>query len=106
MAKFVLLYIGGGMPETEEETAQVMKAWEAWYGELGAAVIDPGDPFTPVAKSVASNGAVSDGPKGLMVSGYTILEAGSIDEAVKMAQSCPVLKSGADISVFEAFEVG
>jgi len=26
------------------ETAQVMKAWEAWYGELGAAVVDPGYP--------------------------------------------------------------
>lgn len=106
MAKFVLLYVGGGMPETEEETSQVMKAWETWYGELGAAVVDPGYPFTPVAKSVASNGAVSDGPAGTMASGYTILEAGSLDKVAKMAQGCPVLQGGGDISVIETFEVG
>jgi len=106
MAKFLLLYVGGGMPETEEETAQVMKAWEAWYGKLGKAVVDPGYPFTPIAKSVASNGAVSDGPAGTMASGYTIVEAGSLDEAAKMAQGCPVLQGGGDISVFETFEVG
>lgn len=106
MAKFVLLYIGGGMPETEAETAEVMKAWEAWYIQLGKAVVDPGNPFTPQAKSVTSDGNISDGPAGTMATGYTILEAGSLDEAAKMAQSCPVLQGGADISIFETFEVG
>lgn len=106
MAKFVLLYSGGGMPETEAETAEVMKAWEAWYGQLGKAVVDPGDPFTPVAKSIASDGTVSDGPAGTMATGYTIIQAGSLDEATKMAKSCPVLQGGADISIFETFEVG
>ena len=105
MTKFLLLYIGGGMPETEAETAAVMKAWEAWYTALGSAVVDPGNPFTPVAKKVASSGAVSDGPAGTMASGYTIVQAESLEKAVKMAQSCPVLQGGADISVFETFEV-
>jgi hypothetical protein len=105
MTKYLLLYHGGGMPETEEENAAVLKAWEAWYTQLGNAVVDPGNPFTPNAKSVASDSKVSDGPAGTMASGYTILEAGSLDEAAKMAQSCPVLQSGAQISVFETFNV-
>ena len=106
MAKYVLLYVGGdSMPETEAETAAVMKAWEAWYTGLGSAVVDPGNPFSPGAKSIASNGTVSDGPVGAMVTGYTILQAESLDEAVGMAQGCPVLQSGAEISVFETFEV-
>ncbi len=105
MTKFLLLYIGGGMPETEEETAQVMKAWEAWYNDLGSAVVDPGYPFQPKAKSVSSSGAVSDAPAGMMATGYTILQAESLDKAAKLAQSCPVLKGGADISIFETFEV-
>jgi hypothetical protein len=105
MTKFVLLYAGGGMPETEAETAKVMKAWEAWYTALGSAVVDPGYPFTPVAKSITSDGTVSDGPTGAMASGYTIIQAESFDKAVSMAQSCPVLQGGADISVFETFEV-
>lgn len=105
MAKFVLLYTGGGMPETEAETAQVMKAWEAWYTSLGSAVVDPGNPFTPASKTIAANGAVSNGSKGVNGSGYTILQAGSLDEAVKMAKTCPVLQGGAEIIVFETFNV-
>ncbi len=105
MTKYVLLYVGGGMPETEAETAAVMKAWEAWYTSLGDAVVDPGYPFTPAAKSIASDGTVSDGPAGPMATGYTIVQAESLDAAVRMGQSCPVLQGGADISVFETFEV-
>ena len=105
MAKFLLLYVGGGMPETEAETAAVMKAWVDWYSSLGSAVVDPGSPFTPVAKSVASDGSVKNGPAGTMASGYTLLQAESLDQAVKMAQSCPVLQGGAAISVFETFDV-
>ena len=49
MTNFVLLYGGSGdMPATEEEKAAVM---EAWYGALGEAVVDGGNPFGPVVKS-------------------------------------------------------
>src|SRR6266705_207945 len=68
MANFVLLYSGGSMPETEAEQAAVMQAWGAWYGALGSAVVDGGNPFTPVAKSIASDGTVSDGPVGTQLS--------------------------------------
>jgi hypothetical protein len=105
MAKYVLLYHGGSMPETEVETAAVIAAWGAWYAALGSAVVDPGYPLSPVAKSVASDGTVGDGPAGSMVSGYTIVEAESLDSATAMAQGCPVLRGGAEISVFETFEV-
>ena len=71
MANFVLLYSGGSMPETEAEQAAVMQAWMAWFGELGGAVVDAGNPFTPVAKSIASDGSVSEGPVGSMASGYS-----------------------------------
>jgi len=105
MAKFLLLYSGGGMPDTEAETAAVIQAWTAWYTKLGSAVVDPGNPFSPMAKSIASNGAVRDGAVGVMATGYTILQADSLDAAVKMAQGCPVLQGGAEISVFEAIAV-
>src|SRR5215813_12994941 len=101
MAKFVLLYSGGSMPETETEQAAVLQAWTAWYEGLGRAVVDPGNPFTPMAKSITSDGTVSDGPIGTSASGYTIVDAGSLDEAVGMAKECPVLQGGAQISVYE-----
>ena len=40
MANFVLLFSGGGMPETEAEQAAVLQAWGAWYGQLGSALVD------------------------------------------------------------------
>ena len=105
MANFVLLYIGGGMAETEAEQAKVLQAWESWFGRLGSAVVDGGNPFTPNAKSIASNGKVSDGPVGTMVTGYSIIKADSLDTAVELARGCPVLQSGGQISVFETFPV-
>lgn len=105
MAKFVLLYTGGGMPETEAEQAQVMKDWADWYTGLGDAVADPGNPIGPVSKKIASTGDVSDGSGEPLVTGYTILSADSLDEAVKMAKKCPVLAGGSDITVFETFDV-
>ena len=52
-----------------------------------------------------SNGSVKDGPANGMASGYSIIEADSLDAAVKMAKDCPVLLGGATISVFETFHV-
>jgi hypothetical protein len=103
MAKFALIYAGGSMPESEADRATVMQAWGTWFGGLGAAVVDAGNPFAPAAKSISSDGRVSDGPIGTPATGYTILEAGSLDAAVAMAKACPVLQSGAQISVYEIF---
>jgi hypothetical protein len=105
MPKYVLLYSGGSMPESQAEQAQAIKGWEAWFSKLGKAVVDQGDPFTPKAKSVNSDGSIVDGSVDGMASGYSILEADSLDAAVKMAKGCPVLQGGAKISVFETRHV-
>ncbi len=105
MTKYVLLYSGGSMPQSEAETKAVMKAWDAWFGKLGKAVVDQGDPFTPNVKSINTDGSVKEGPAGAMSSGYSIIEADSLDAAVKLAKGCPVLQGGAKISVFETLHV-
>jgi hypothetical protein len=105
MANFVLLYSGGSMPATEAEQAAVLQAWGAWYEKLGSAVVDGGNPFTPTAKSIASDGSVRDGPVGTMATGYSIISADSLDAAVEKAKDCPVLQGGGQISVYETFNV-
>jgi hypothetical protein len=40
-----------------------------------------------------------------MASGYSIIQADSLDDAVEMAKGCPVTLGGASISVFETFAV-
>ena len=105
MADYVLLYSGGKMPEGKEEQDAVMAAWNAWFGELGGALKDAGNPFTPAAKSIGSDGSVSEGAGGGTPSGYSIVTADSLDEAVEKAKGSPVLKGGASITVYETFAV-
>ena len=92
MAKFLLIYHGGKMPETEEEGAAAMAAWGAWYEELGAATVDPG---APVGKShtVSADGHVDNGGSN-PVSGYTVLECASMEEACAAAAKNPMAKDG------------
>jgi hypothetical protein len=105
MADFVLLYTGGGMPETEDETARVMKAWDDWYQQIGAALKDGGNPFTPAAKTIDSDGSVRDGAPGPQHTGYTIVQAGSLEEATGLAQGSPVLGGGGSVTVYETLPV-
>ena len=102
MANYLLVYHGGSMPETPEEQATVMKAWTDWFGELGSNVVDQGNP-TSVSRLV-SNDSVSDTGTH-KATGYSIIKADDIDQAVRYAQGCPVLLGGASVEVAEVFEV-
>jgi hypothetical protein len=97
---YLLLYTGGAMPVTDQENREMEEAWGTWLAGLGERLID-GNPFTPDAKTVSPEGAVSDGPVGPMVSGYSMVKAPSMDEAVETARGCPAKLSGASISIFE-----
>lgn len=101
MANFVLLYTGGAMGATEAERQALLQAWGTWFGRLGSAIVDGGNPFAPQVKTIASNGEVSNSSVGTPATGYSILKADSLDLAVEMAKGCPVLQSGGQISVYE-----
>jgi hypothetical protein len=102
MAKYLLVYHGGSMPEGEEAQGKVMAAWGAWFQTLGPALADGGNP-TSQAKTIAGDGSVSDGGGANPATGYSLIEADSIDAAVTLAKGCPVLGSGASIEVAETF---
>src|SRR5258708_6582214 len=105
MTDYLLVYSGGKMAETPEEQASVMQAWGAWFGELGDKLKDGGNPTTGNAKGIDSDGSVMDVPATMMASGYSIISADSMDNAVAMAQKCPVLMGGARIVVYETMKV-
>ena len=103
MAKYLFTYHGGsGMPETQEEVDQVMAAWGAWFGALGAAVLDGGNP-TGGVKTVTAGGVSDQGASG--VTGYGLFEAASHDAAVEMAKGCPVLAGGGTVEVHETIDM-
>lgn len=104
MAKYVLAYLGGGMAESEAAQQAAMEQWMNWFGSLGAAVLDPGNPFGP-ARSVATDGAVTEGG-GAGLTGYSVIEAADLDDATAKAQGCPVLANGGSVEVYEALPIG
>ncbi|MBI2763249.1 MAG: hypothetical protein HYX54_05800 [Chloroflexi bacterium] len=100
MANYVLVYHGGGMPETAEEGAMVTKAWTDWFATIGDALVDGGNPASKTRR-IGADGSVSDDAAG--PSGYSIIRADSLDAAVEIAKGCPVRSGGASIQVVETF---
>jgi len=103
MAKYLLAYSGGSAPDTEEAQAAVMQAWTAWFTDLGAAVVDGGNPFGASALISADGTVGSSGPSGL--TGYSILSADSLAAATATAKGCPVLSGGGAVEVYEIVDV-
>ncbi len=99
MAKYVYVYTGGQMNETPEAQEQAMQAWGVWFGTLGAAVTDMGNPFG-ASVTVSSEGAADGGAS--KVGGYSIVEADSLSVASAKAEGCPVLAGGGTVEVYEA----
>lgn len=92
MPDYMLAYHGGKMPETPEEGAKAMAAWEAWYTDLGDKVVHPGNPVG-LSKTVSATD-VQDHGGANPLSGFTIVRADDIDAACKIAAACPMVADG------------
>ena len=103
--RYILIYYGGGMPQTPAQQARVMKQWTSWFEKLGKAIVDPGNPFSGSVNKLKPDGTVARGPVGQRATGYSIIEAPSLDAATKLARGCPVIKGGAQVAVYETFNV-
>lgn len=103
MAKYLFVYHGGGAP-APADVKKVMDAWVSWFGSMGSAVIDGGN---PVGKSstVKSDGSLADGGGANPASGYSLIEASSLDDAYKKAKGCPILKAGGTIEIAQCMDM-
>jgi YCII-related domain-containing protein len=101
MSKYLLAYHGGAMAETQEARDQAMAAWGGWFGQLGPAVVDAGNPIANTRLVTGNGAATTENP----VSGYSLIEADSLEQATQLAQGCPVLKSGGTVEVGETIDI-
>lgn len=104
MAKYLYVFHGGTMPATEAEKIRVMDAWGQWYGSLGNAVVDGGNPVGP-SYTVQSDASVVDNGGANPASGYSLVEAKDLESALAMAKRCPILESGGSVEVAEAIDM-
>ncbi len=103
MTKYVITYIGGDQPSTPEEGQAHFKKYQEWLGALGSAAISPMNPFKGT-QTVSPDGSVTEGSS-VSMSGYTVVEAGSMDAALEMAKSCPFLEINGSLEVSELVEM-
>ena len=98
MAKYLFVYHGGKNPETDEEVAEVIDSWGTWLGGMGAAVIDGGNPVG-MSSTVNPDGSVADNGGSNPASGYGLIEADDLDDALAKAKGCPILASGGSVEL-------
>lgn len=104
MAKYLFVFHGAKAPANPADIQKTMDAWGAWYGSMGAAVIDGGN---PVGKSytVKPDGSLASDGGANPASGYSLIEASSLEDAHRKAKGCPILKAGGTIEIAEAIDM-
>lgn len=92
MPHFILAYHGGKRPETPEAGAELMARWRAWMEDIGASIVNPGNPVG-MSKTVSSEGVADNGGSNPL-SGFTIVQADTIEGACDLAKGSPHLDHG------------
>ncbi|MEI6843094.1 MAG: hypothetical protein WCK48_01100 [bacterium] len=93
MKKFVYLFTGGANINNKELMEKVNAQWGAYFQKLGDSIVDPGNPL-------GSRQSVG-GSYMSQANGYSIVKAGSLEEAVEMTKECPVFANGGSVEVLE-----
>jgi hypothetical protein len=103
MAKFLIVYLGGNPPQTQEEGQRHFQLYKQWIEGLGSAVVSPANPIKNTHSINQAEGVVAGSQTAM--SGFTIIECSSIEEAKRASQSCPFLDIGGTLEVSEMIEM-
>lgn len=106
MADYLLLYRNGDREwakRSPERIQEVMAQWGAWFKalEAGGNLRNPGNALAPGGAVVRKqgNGFTTDmtlSEVKELVGGYTLVQAGSLEEATMLAQGSPFLQNNPD----------
>jgi hypothetical protein len=86
MKKFVLITIGFTQP-----TPEIMESWMQWFKSIEDRIVD--QIGLRNGKEVTKNGITELPMDKDAITGYLVINAENIDEAIKIAQSCPMITS-------------
>ena len=104
MPQFMMVYKGEAteMSEiSEEEAGAVMAKWAEWMQGVGSALTDLGTPLGP-SSSIVDNGSAGTAAS---LTGYTIVEADSMDAARALADGHPFLSEGKGDYAIDLYEL-
>jgi hypothetical protein len=91
MATFVIV---NRAPKHYTPSADAMAAFNAWFEDLGANLVDRGNPVFE-ARTLGNSGADT------MLGGYTLITADDLEAAVALAKGHPLVHHGGGVEVGE-----
>lgn len=103
MKQYVLVYLGGNQPSSQAEAQKHFEKYMGWLSSLGDAVVIPTIPLKDTT-TVSPDKSVREGSSSAM-SGFTIIKAASLQDALSIAQNCPFLEIGGSLEVSEMMEM-
>ncbi|CAI8875629.1 YciI family protein [Chryseobacterium sp. IT-36CA2] len=111
MKEFALIFRLKDISDFKPSPEQIQERMN-WLGNIAAQnkLVDKGNTLLPAsgaAKTIKPDNIVTDGPYTEIkefISGYIIVRAESIDEAVEMAKGNPIFKIGGNIEVREVLK--
>lgn len=103
MPRFIFVYLGGEYPTDPVQGKAHFERFQQWLSSLGSAVVSPAVPFKDT-HTVQPGQAPEPGSTTAM-SGLSILDFGSMKEALAAAQSCPFLEIKGVLEVSEMIEM-
>ena len=96
MKKFVLLAVGYETP-----TKEIVDGWMKWFDSIKDHIVDSGNPLGP-GMEITKDGTKQLSHDKSAISGYTIINAENMDEAVNLAETCPIITG---MRVYEAMSM-
>ncbi len=97
MSKFIFAYQHPAGQVTRTD-AEISAQWVGFFETIGDSVVDPGQP-------VFERTAIGEVGTGTQLRGYSVVEAGSLEDAVALAKHCPTLTYGGGVQVGELAEL-
>lgn len=109
MPKFLFVYRSQPFDMSKiapEDMQKSMDRWSKWIGQGFAEgwMVDPGDALKPEGRLVSSTKVVTDGPfveSKEVLGGYSVVQAASLDDAIKYAKICPNTEEGGSVEIRE-----
>ena len=99
MARFLVTYYAGDMPQDPESIAQTRRAFIQWAAKTGAALADVGAPIRS-ATTISSDGIRDGAPAGPLM-GWSVIEAEDGNAAVRLMVDHPFISRGGTLQLNE-----
>lgn len=103
MAHFLMAYIGGEHPTSPDEQKKHFDSYTEWLGNINDKILVPMLPLKDTT-TVNPDASITEGSTTAM-SGYTIIDAETMEEALGIAKSCPFLEIGGTLEVSEIMQM-